>query len=93
MSDTVQVSSDYHYRGDLVARGLSDLKRLSRKHGFMPLLLIFPRFETQYRRFSDYRMKYDRVAGLCEKNGLPCLNLLDYFITNHDAESTYRTFI
>ena len=92
LNDTVQAGSDYHYPGDLVARGLSELKGLSREYGFMPLVLIFPRFETEHRRFSDYREKYTRVAQLCQKIELPFINLLDYFIANYSDESTYPNF-
>lgn len=92
MNDAARIGTDYNYQGDCVALGLSELRSLIDREGISTLVLIFPRFEKSKRRFSQYGLKYDHVEKICQENGLPYLNLLDYFITYHSEEDTFPDF-
>jgi lysophospholipase L1-like esterase len=92
LKDVARLGSEYIYRGDYVSRGFSELSELSRQNDFSTMVFIFPRFERNHRRFSNYQSEYFQIEELCKKNRMPYLNLLSYFILNHDGENTYPDF-
>jgi lysophospholipase L1-like esterase len=85
------IPGDYVYEGDFFVKGLEKFKDLSAENGFLPLAVIFPYFEPE-ESFSEYTWNYDRVINQCRENGVPSINLLDYFKREYSGEKPYPKF-
>jgi lysophospholipase L1-like esterase len=85
------IPDEYVYDGDFFVKGLEEFKHLSVKDGFQPLVVLFPYFEKE-DRFSEYTWSYERVINQCRENGVPYINLLDYFKEEHQNVKPFPKF-
>jgi len=63
--------------GSRTERGFARLAELARRHGFQPVVMVFPLFEpaASYR----WRAQHARVADLAARAGMPVLDLFEAF--------------